>query len=138
MIQLKPNLKESVMKKTKKRNVTLIEMMIVMFLIALISGVVAYNYRGTLDEGKAFKTAADIQNLENILNLRAANDDDALESMPSDWKRYVEQSPLVQNAKSIMKDGWGNDYEVAVNDGEVKVISRKFNEYKRTTKTLFK
>lgn len=126
------------MKKTKKRNVTLIEMMIVMFLIALISGVVAYNYRGTLDEGKAFKTAADIQNLENILNLRAANDEDALESMPSEWKRYVQQSPLVQNAKSIMKDGWGNDYQVRVDGGEVIVESPKFTEYKRTTKTLFK
>jgi len=125
------------MKKIKKRNVTLIEMMIVMFLIALISGVVAYNYRGTLDEGKAFKTAADIKNIENILTLRVASDDSAMENIGSDWKMYVMQSPMVQNAKSMLKDGWGNDYEVTIENGEVIVFSRKFNEYKKTTKTLF-
>ncbi len=44
------------MKQYKRRYITLIEIMIVMFLIALITGVLAYNYRGSLDEGKAFKT----------------------------------------------------------------------------------
>jgi len=127
------------MKKIRKRNVTLIEMMIVMFLIALISGVVAYNYRGTLDEGKAFKTKADIQSLENILNLRAAGDDEAMENIETRWKEYVRQSPLVQNAESILKDGWGNEYHVNVdNNGEIKVHSPKLDQYKKTTKTLFK
>ncbi|HRD56305.1 MAG TPA: general secretion pathway protein GspG, partial [Parachlamydiaceae bacterium] len=122
----------------KKSYVTLIEMMIVMFLIALISGVVAYNYRGTLDEGKAFKTAADIQNIENILNLRVASDDEALGNVESDWKQYLRQSPLVQNANSLMKDGWGNDYQVNVVEGEVKVTSSKLEQYRKTNKTMFK
>ena len=47
--------------KIKRHFVTLIEMMIVMFLIMLITGVIAYNYRGSLDEGKAFKTRAGIE-----------------------------------------------------------------------------
>ncbi len=46
------------MYRAAKRCVTLIEMMIVMFLISLITGVIAYYYRGSLDEGKAFKTKA--------------------------------------------------------------------------------
>jgi len=125
------------MKKIKKRNVTLIEMMIVMFLIALISGVVAYNYRGTLDEGKAFKTKADIQNLQNILNLIATEDDNALDQMESRWKEYVRTSPIVQNPKSLLKDGWGEEYQVEVVNGDVRVTSDKYNEYKRKTKTLF-
>ena len=60
------------MKKIKRRYITLIEIMIVMFLIALITGVVAYNYRGSLDEGKAFKTRAAIDKLETILNLKVS------------------------------------------------------------------
>lgn len=126
------------MKKVKKRNVTLIEMMIVMFLIALISGVVAYNYRGTLDEGKAFKTRADIQNIENILNLRLAGDDDALDNIRSDWKMYLKQSPLVQNAEALTKDGWGYEYKVDVENGEIRVTSDKLTQYDRTTKSSFK
>ena len=47
--------------------------MIVMFLIALITGVIAYNYRGTLEEGKAFKTKAAMEKLETILSLEIAN-----------------------------------------------------------------
>lgn len=125
-------------RKVKKRNVTLIEMMIVMFLIALISGVVAYNYRGTLDEGKAFKTSADIQNIENILNIKVAGDDEALQNIESDWKQYLRQSPLVQNANTLMKDGWGNDYQVHLVDGEVKVTSPKLEQYRKTNKTMFK
>lgn len=32
-----------------------------MFLIAMITGVIAYNYTGSLEEGKAFKTKAGIE-----------------------------------------------------------------------------
>ncbi len=37
-------------------------MMIVMFLIALITGVIAYNYRGSLEEGKSLKQSRDGKN----------------------------------------------------------------------------
>jgi type II secretory pathway pseudopilin PulG len=125
------------MKKTKKRNVTLIEMMIVMFLIALISGVVAYNYRGTLDEGKAFKTAADIKTIENILNLAAASDE--AHNVVSDWRQHIKHSPLVQNSNSIMKDGWGGDYKVREEDGIIIVESPKFESYRKSNPgTMFK
>ena len=50
--------------------------MIVMFLIALITGVIAYNYRGTLEEGKAFKTKAAMEKIETILSLEIANHPD--------------------------------------------------------------
>lgn len=123
----------------KKSYVTLIEMMIVMFLIALISGVVAYNYRGTLDEGKAFKTKADIKNIENVLNLRAANNDVSLDDIQAQWQKYLRESPLVQNAKSMMKDGWGYEYEVGIDEGEIKVTSAKFDEYQRkNNNSMFK
>lgn len=125
------------MKKLKKRNVTLIEMMIVMFLIALISGVVAINMGGSLDEGKAFKATADIKNIENILSLRIANDQEAWDNLESEWQNYVLQSPIAQNPRSLLKDPWGTTYEVSKVDEAIVVTSRKLTEYKKTTKTLF-
>lgn len=126
------------MKKIQKRHVTLIEMMIVMFLIALIAGAVAINMGGALDEGNAFKTVANIKNIENILGLRIAGDDDALANLESDWKKYILESPLSQNPKSLFKDGWGNEFTVQVTDNDFIVYSKKFEDYKRTTKTSFK
>jgi len=122
----------------KKRAVTLIEMMIVMFLIALITGVVAYNYRGSLDEGKAFKSKAGIEKLETILNLAAADDSSVMDSLSgTQWQKYVLASPLVQNPKSLIKDGWGDDYKVEVRNNMIVVYSDKYNDYKKSHKSMF-
>lgn len=120
----------------KRRFVTLIEMMIVMFLIALITGVVAYNYRGSLDEGKAFKTKAGIEKLQTILNLAKAENPDA---DISQWKEIVKNSPLVQNADALTKDGWGNEYQVTETDGNVVVHSNAYDTYRTNHKSsMFK
>lgn len=124
-----------------KRAVTLIEMMIVMFLIALIIGVVAYNYQGSLEEGKVFKTKAGIEKVKTILALRMAEDPASAARMQSEWQEYIKQSPLVQNPKSIVKDGWGTTYSVTITnvDGEphINVTSARFEEYKRTHPNKF-
>lgn len=120
------------MKSLKRRFVTLIEMMIVMFLIALITGVVAYNYRGTLDEGKAFKTKVGIEKLETILNL-AVSDNPNLNLTGEGWKEYIRHSPLVQNASALERDGWGQAYDVSIdnNTNAIHVTSQKFDDYKK-------
>jgi general secretion pathway protein G len=127
-------------KKTiQRRFVTLIEMMIVMFLIALITGVIAYNYRGSLDEGKAFKTKAGIEKLETILNLEAAKNPQAANQILSDWQSVVKASPFVHDPNSLIRDGWGEEYQVAINPdtGGIYVFSRKYEEYKKSHNTLF-
>ena len=129
-----------IIKKSTRRFVTLIEIMIVMFLIALITGVVAYNYRGTLDEGKAFKTKAGIEKLETILSLVLADNPHA-DLSGTLWKEYIKNSPLVQNPTALEKDGWGEDYTVDFDQhsGALKVSSRKYNEYIQSHKgSLFK
>lgn len=125
------------MNKLKKRHVTLIEMMIVMFLIALITGVVAYNYRGSMDEGKAFKTKAGIEKLETILNLWVADHPEDLENITQSWRDVIHGSPLVQNKSALIKDGWGQDYNITVDNNIIHAHSPKYDEYKRKTKTLF-
>lgn len=122
----------------QRRFVTLIEMMIVMFLIALITGVIAYNYRGSLDEGKAFKTKASIEKIETILNLEIAKNPQLRDSIASEWKTVIGNSPLVHDKNALLTDGWGAEYQVDIDDnGSIRVSSEKFNEYKRTHQTLF-
>src|SRR5690554_352491 len=113
----------------RRRYVTLIEMMIVMFLIALIIGVIGYNYRGTLEEGKAFKTKAGIERLETILNLAVAENADLLDDIESNWPEIVRNSPLVSNPSALIHDGWGQEYNVTVEDGEIVVRSDRYEEY---------
>lgn len=126
--------------KIKKREITLIEIMIVMFLIALITGVIAYNYRGTLEEGKAFKTKAAIEKIETILSLEIANNPDKKENISTEWKEMIKKSPLVHDSGALLKDGWGEEYQVSVdpNTDNIVVTSKRLDEYKRTHQTLFK
>lgn len=122
----------------QRRFVTLIEMMIVMFLIALITGVVAYNYRGSLDEGKAFKTRAAIEKIETILNLAAAKDPNLSNDIVGQWQKVVETSPLVHDPKALLKDGWGGDFQVGFDDqGTIHVTSQKFEDYKKSHVSMF-
>jgi general secretion pathway protein G len=126
--------------KFKKRYITLIEIMIVMFLIALITGVIAYNYRGSLDEGKAFKTRAAIEKIETILNLKVSEDPAFQDSItsPQVWQEVIKHSPLVSNANALLKDGWGGDFTVSTdNSGAIKVSSQKYNDYVSSHQTLF-
>ncbi|MBA2368500.1 MAG: general secretion pathway protein GspG [Candidatus Protochlamydia sp.] len=118
--------------KLKKRHITLVEMMIVMFLIAMITGVIAYNYTGSLDEGKAFKTKAGIEKIHTVLDLHLATHPDDQDSIESRWKDFVDQSQLVKNSKELTKDGWGGDYKVSRgNDGDIEITSDKYDEYLR-------
>lgn len=101
-----------VAKRRNRRFVTLIEMMIVMFLIALITGVVAYNYRASLDQGKAFKTEQAIERIQTILLLELAENPNA--DIVGNWQEIVRQSPLAGRSDSLMTDGWGQEYQVEV------------------------
>lgn len=121
----------------KRRYVTLIEMMIVMFLIALIIGVIGYNYRGTLEEGKAFKTKAGIEKLETILNLAVAENSSLLDDIESNWQDIVRNSPLVQNPSALINDGWGQPYQVSVEDGQIVVRSERYETYVQSNPTMF-
>lgn len=116
--------------KLRARFITLIEVMIVMFLIALITGVLAYNYKGSLDKGKEFKTKAAMEKLETILNLRIAEDPGLLENIEDQWQVEVKKSPLVQNAKDLIYDGWGKVYRVEKNaEGELEITSDGLKEF---------
>ena len=112
-------------KKVIKRAVTLVEMMIVMFLIAMITGVIAYNYTGSLEQGKVFKTRASIEKIETIISLHKAQYGNDGKS----WEDMVKESPLVKNPKDLLKDGWGEDYIVNLAGDKVVITSTKLTAY---------
>lgn len=120
----------------RKKFITLIEIMIVMFLIALITGVLAYNYRGSLEQGKVFKTKAAMEKLETILNLAVAQDPQLLDDIDqeSKWHQVLEQSPIVSNPRDLEVDGWGKPYRVEVHDGQIKVTSEGLSEQQKGSK----
>jgi general secretion pathway protein G len=117
---------------TKKRFITLVEMMIVMFLIAMITGVIAYNYTGSLEEGKAFKTKAGIEKIHTIIDLHLAIHPEDRDNIDSKWKEIVASSQLVKNPNELIKDGWGVDYDVTRNhNNDVEIKSDKYIAYQR-------
>lgn len=125
-------------KRVKRQFLTLIEMMIVMFIIALITGGLAYRYVGSLDESRAFKTKVAIDRVSGILNLKAADDPTFLDRAGSAWQTVIETSPLVANSKDLIRDGWGQIFQVEVNDDTINVSSRKYNEYiRKNENTMF-
>lgn len=114
----------------RKRFITLVEMMIVMFLIAMITGVIAYNYTGSLDEGKAFKTKAGIEKIHTILDLHLATNPDDRDHIERLWQEIVANSQLVKNPQELIKDGWGVEYIVGKdNQNEIEIRSEKYNAY---------
>lgn len=114
----------------KKRFITLVEMMIVMFLIAMITGVIAYNYTGSLEEGKAFKTKAGIEKIHTVLDLHLATHPEDRDHIETQWQDIVARSQLVKNPGELVKDGWGMEYEVSKNNqNEIEIKSEKYNTY---------
>lgn len=124
--------------KKKRRSVTLVEMIIVMILIATITGALAYNYRGTLEKGKAFKTEQLIKKIETIVILHLTTnpeDKDKLFSDESFQRQVIRNSPIAPNLKpgeDPLLGGWGEQIVISEGSGEdlVKVTSSALDKYK--------
>lgn len=113
-----------------KRYITLIEIMIVMILIAMITAVIAINYQGSLDEGRAFQTKTAIDKIETILTLAIAENPSDIDSVATNWESIVKTSPLVKDPEKIVFDGWGEKYDVKIEpqeDGTSRMIVRSKN-----------
>jgi type II secretory pathway pseudopilin PulG len=112
---------------------TLLEIMIVIFLIGLIASVVGYNMKGSLDEGKAFKTRQAKEQVADILLLQYANHNFAipLEEIAKDAEKYLKESGMVKKANDLLLDGWGKRLEIKVVNGDLKVSSKSLEDYEK-------
>jgi type II secretory pathway pseudopilin PulG len=122
-------------KKNRKRSVTLIEIMIVILLIGLIGGALAFNMRGSMDKGKLFKTEQNCARVYDALMMEYAKGEKSLDEIVEDKERILENSPLVKGGKKILKDAWGNDLTIVVSGDELQIFSAKAQEIENAQRT---
>jgi type II secretory pathway pseudopilin PulG len=115
-----------------RRAITLIEIMIVIFLIGIIGGTLAFNMRGSMDQGRAFKTEQTIARVHDILMLEYASTDKNLDEIAKEWKDILSKSPLVNNkGKDLLTDGWKKDLKVEVDtqNEDLVISSEKLDSF---------
>ena len=119
----------------KKRALTLLEIMIVICLIGLIGSVIGFNMKGSLDEGKAFKTRQAQDQIQDILMLEVARGAEIAEVVKN-AETYLENSGLVKKPKEFVKDGWGVPFEIKTNSAGNGIIvkSSKLKTYESKKK----
>lgn len=118
-------------KKKQKRAITLIEIMIVILLIGLIGGVLAFNMRGSMDKGRVFKTEQTIARVYDVLIMESANKDLSLRDVINRKEEILRRSPLLKNGASYLKDAWGEALHFKIEENELKITSTKLDEWNK-------
>jgi general secretion pathway protein G len=118
------------MKTPRKRSFTLLEIMIVIFLIGIIGSVIGYNMKGSLEKGKAFRTEQAMRQIEDSLSLMLAEGTTTPAEIESDLRKVIEKSGLFKKADEIAKDGWGTSFVVTIDeDNNIEVFSKNYEKY---------
>ena len=117
-------------RKQKKRPLTLLEIMIVIFLIGLIGSVVGYNVKGSLDEGRAFRSEQGAAQIRDLLLLEVAKGY-SVDQVVESHEGFLEASGVVRDVKKLLKDGWGQPYVIVANRNrtDIKVTSEKLKAF---------
>ena len=123
-------------KRKRKQALTLVETMIVIFIIGMISSVVGVNMRKSFEKGKHFKTKQAITKLYNIIEIELAHDPSLLEQSSDKGTlndlvaEKVRGSHFIKNTKEALKDGWGKKFKVnLLESGEVAFTSEPYETY---------
>lgn len=120
----------------KKRALTLLEIMIVIFLITLITGTIGFSFRGTLDKGRAFRTEQAKDQLKDLLLMCLAEGTATANDLADDPVKYLKAANLAKDPDKLVKDGWNHDFDITVvNKSDFKITSQALDDYKAKTKT---
>lgn len=123
------------MKKRKKQAMTLLEVMIVIFIIGIISSVIGYNMKGSLNKAKAFKTTEGMKKILEIFELEIAQGSASLQEVVSSPESVLEGSGLVTSGKEMFKDGWGQPYEIKLSSsGKILLKSKAYETFLKKQK----
>lgn len=119
----------------QKKALTLLEIIIVIFLITLITGAVGYSMKGTLDKGRAFRTEQAQEQLHDLFVICLAegeSSEDILHNPEGVLKKYN----LAKSPKKLLEDGWGKKFDVAFVKGDFRISSSNLVSYnKKMNKT---
>jgi type II secretory pathway pseudopilin PulG len=116
--------------KKKKRALTLIEMMIVIFLITMITGVIGYNMKGAMDRGKVFRTKQAIEKLHDLFML-AVGEGTSWRDIQQNPAEILTELELAKNPGQLLLDGWGERFELFLNDREddIEIVSTQLERH---------
>ena len=119
------------MKKIAVRSMTLLEIMIVIFLIGIIGSVLAVNMRGAMEKGRVFKTEQAIRQVRDVLLLEVAKRELSLSDVVKNPLQYLKESGLVRNPEDLIKDGWGEMLTIKVDkkNNDLSIFSKRLAEY---------
>ncbi len=125
--------KECPLRLIRRNAMTLLEIMIVIFLIGLIASVIGYNMKGSLDEGRAFKTRQAKEQIHDILLLEYANHNFnvPLDQIIKEPERHLTNSGMVKNPKDLLMDGWGKRFDIKIVNGDIKISSKSLDDYEK-------
>ncbi len=117
--------------KRKKRALTLLEIMVVIFIIGIIGTVIGVNMKGSLEEGKAFKSEKGSKQIYEILTLEISKGNLELEEMTlAQIHDAVRHSGFASDPDKLLVDGWGKPYQIyKTEDGDLRIASESFVQY---------
>lgn len=93
-----------------RRTLTLMEIMVVIVIIGLVSSVIAYNVRGSLNKGRVFKTEQAMNMLDDMICLEVPPDQ--IQTLIDNPKKTLESIGLAKDVKKLLVDGWGSPFEI--------------------------
>ncbi len=116
--------------KKKKRALTLLEIMIVIALITLITGVIGYNMRDTLNRGRAFRTEQAKEQLRDML-LLSLSDGKSPEQILHAPAACIKELGLAKNAEQLLKDGWNKKFSITYlpDEADFQIESDAYTNY---------
>jgi len=120
----------------KKRYMSLLEIMIVILLIGIITSVVGFNVKGSLEKGKVFKTEQAQNQIRDLLLLEVS-EGAAIDEVVRVPETYLKKSGIIKNENTFMKDGWNERFivEATKNGSDIKVTSKRLENYYRKNKS---
>lgn len=110
--------------------------MIVIVIISIIGGVIGYNMKGSLDEGRAFRSEQGSRQVYDLLTLKMA-DGTPRDAILENPKVALDENGFINNTKKLLRDGWSNEYELRkLDNGEFIVYSEKWYQFLRNKKKM--
>lgn len=111
----------------KKYAYSLMELMVVIFLIGLIAATIGYSIKGSFNKGKEFKTTESARQIRDILLLEVATGTN-IDLVISNYQTFLERSGLAKDVNKLVLDGWGNPFIIQKNGNDIEVISEKLQQ----------
>lgn len=118
--------------KRTKRSMTLIEIMVVITLIGIVGGALAFNMRGSIQKGKIFQTEQNCARVYDALMMEYATSGLSLQEIIDNKESILKSASWCQNGEKLLKDAWGEDLIVQLHKSgaDIEVLSAHMSKKK--------